>query len=1432
MFSGTNLPPSSCLPWQRRSFSTTKPSSLLSLRRGLLFIGGLRFPLLINCSSSSSPDEEEVAPVDNGLDASVWDADLRAPVSSTSNSPDVVDGNYRLSNSPYAAAIADGLDAIFRSPSSTVSTTTVSELKYDVFISFRGPDSGNGFVSHLYDDLCRVGLETFLDREKLVAGEEIEPALSDAIERSRISVVVFTKDYASSTWCLRELARIMVCRRTRGQLVLPVFLGVKPVEVREQIGCYGDAFSNVHKATVGSLFAEEVKRWREALTDTANLAGFDSTAVRPDSILVDTIVTHILKNLESNSLRKDERLVGASHYVKEVEELLEKGSDEVRTIWMFGIGGSGKTAIAGANYPPDNLLKLSMRATAYAKGIPLALKVLGSFLSKRSVPEWESALRRLDSSLDEEIFKILRVSYDGLNDEEKAMFLHLACLFDGEERSHIADLFDGCGLSAEIAISALVDKCMITFTNDRLQMHDLFQKMGRQIVKQESRQDPSKRSRLWSFGAVKEVLTKNTGTISTEGISLHLSKNEDLRMGPRAFAQMHNLIFLRFVNKQSNEESCEVYLPEGLDHLPPKLRLLSWDSFPLKNWPGSFIPENLVELRMHNSRLKRLWEGVESLLKLKGIDLSNSRFLKELPVLSNAPNVERIVARGCSDLVTIPTPRNKLEYLVHLDLSGCSKLKDFPEISWNIKTLCLAESGIEEIPPSIENFHQLVHLDMRRCKMLKNVAQTLQKLEKLEFVDLSGCSRVSSFPDISCNVKKLLLNETSIEEIPSRIKCMRNLVLLELKNCPRLKSLPSSICELKSLVKLNLSGSSEFTNFPEISETMDSLKYLSLSGSAIKELSSSLEKLTALCSLDLENCKSLISLNLSKLKYLEELNISGCSNLVNLLGCNIGSLVNVRASGRRSEVVDYIVLGAGLSSLKTLDLSDCGITEFPEALTLISTLMELNLSQNGFSNIPRSIKDLEHLQSLDLSHCPELQSISGIPARLTRLNVLNCKSLKMVALSNSSELQLYPLNNVETFLFAGCSSLSQYAIDDIEAFAKRRIHVLTFHVGVILNFRCDDLSLNRWMEPQQIQYLLSTMYGYGNLHEALTGLHTAFFSDELILTELPSRLLGRILHDFHERYRLGFAISVLVAFDGYKDDKGINIKYECDFRSKKFGTRVGAEYLRGWDGKKGKPLSIEGDHLFLGFDSSLLLDAANGIEKFVLYSEDLVETTFQCYVVDEDGNPIKSCTVKKCAVQPLYTSDMIKSPKEILSRQDITNGWKTRFSGLLEKVLQNLDLYGAISLSIRNALGCLSVDVVHQRGYVYINIKCENAGLPIGLQILNVHLGIAQLAVKLFDMAEKTQDRRLFSIEFSDVDGGDYGCRIRVKKCKFRQVQSHIMAYKGIKVGGDLTGVCDGIRNICFDTIKIKGSGKFLILINVSVSVHWGVEANLFPIRI
>jgi len=257
--------------------SATKPQRLASLfarPRDLILNGGfpsfVRFPRPIKCSAASSPADVSSIVPGLDLDASIvhgLDASFRSPVSSYSHLSDVtctVDDYQSL--------------ASLSTPMST-SSVADSQLKYDVFISFRGKDSRDNFVSHLYEHLRRAGMETFIDSKKLKAGEEIGPALSNAIERSNISVVVFTKEYATSKSCLRELAKIMECKKSRGQIVLPVFLGVEPTEVRWQTGSYDVAFSKHDKAPEGSTLAEEVKGWRKAMTEAANVSGFNSSAV-------------------------------------------------------------------------------------------------------------------------------------------------------------------------------------------------------------------------------------------------------------------------------------------------------------------------------------------------------------------------------------------------------------------------------------------------------------------------------------------------------------------------------------------------------------------------------------------------------------------------------------------------------------------------------------------------------------------------------------------------------------------------------------------------------------------------------------------------------------------------------------------------------------------------------------------------------------------------------------------------------------------------------------------------------------------------------------------------------------------------------------------------------------------------------------------------
>ncbi|KAL5776177.1 hypothetical protein ACOSP7_009103 [Xanthoceras sorbifolium] len=137
--------------------------------------------------------------------------------------------------------------------SSTCSPCTLSNnhgRKYDVFLSFRGEDSATAsFKSHLCGALSQKHIETFVadDDDRLKRGDETSPALLRAIEESKISVVIFSKDYASSKGCLRELAEIIKYKKMNKKIVIPVFYQVNPSDVRNQTGSFKDAFAKHFK---------------------------------------------------------------------------------------------------------------------------------------------------------------------------------------------------------------------------------------------------------------------------------------------------------------------------------------------------------------------------------------------------------------------------------------------------------------------------------------------------------------------------------------------------------------------------------------------------------------------------------------------------------------------------------------------------------------------------------------------------------------------------------------------------------------------------------------------------------------------------------------------------------------------------------------------------------------------------------------------------------------------------------------------------------------------------------------------------------------------------------------------------------------------------------------------------------------------------------
>ncbi|KAL4597886.1 hypothetical protein ACB092_11G020400 [Castanea dentata] len=414
------------------------------------------------------------------------------------------------------------------------------------------------------------------------------------------------------------------------------------------------------------------------------------------------------------------------------------------------------------NKPEEDYSELTNQVICYAKGIPLALSIIGASLRGRSEMEWKSALDKYKRIPEKDIQNVLQVSYQGLNDSEKNIFLDLACFFKGHFKDYVVDILNCCNLYPVIGIQNLIDKCLINVDRfNKLWMHDLLQQMGREIVRQESPQKPELRSRLWYYEDGFEVLTENKGSDNIRGMMMVSPEPIKLQLEASCFEKMKNLKFLMVGN---------VDICRGLKYLPNGLRVLDWSGFLLSSLPSNFCPQKLVALNMPQSRiiLDKLFKRIQS-RSLTHMNFRNCQHIRKLPdLLSATPNVKKLDLRYCRKLVKIHYSVGYLDKLESWDLRSCHELQILPS--------CIA-------------------------------------MKSLKILSLYNCYRVRRFPDTPQgmeNLKYLNLTHTAITELPSSIGNLIGLEQLAIGSNFCSCQLPISIYELEHLHMLYLYGNVQF----------------------------------------------------------------------------------------------------------------------------------------------------------------------------------------------------------------------------------------------------------------------------------------------------------------------------------------------------------------------------------------------------------------------------------------------------------------------------------------------------------------------------------------------------------------------------------------------------------------------------------------------
>ncbi|GJU62054.1 Toll/interleukin-1 receptor domain-containing protein [Tanacetum coccineum] len=726
---------------------------------------------------------------------------------------------------------------------------------YDVFLSFRGIDTRLNFTDYLYEALVSENITTFLDEQEVETGEELKPELTRAIKGSRASIIVLSKNYASSSWCLDELVLILEQKRKSSKyIVVPIFYHVEPTHVRKQESSFGEALLE-HKRRMGLEKDEEKKRqaarklesWTEALKEVAGLVGKDvngrfvedierkceqqsSTLVHLQNKLLKDIsnkrsieeddVQNCTSKIETALLQKRTLVVldGVDNF-EQVHVLVgrEGFHPGSRIIITTKDGSITEKALLLIKHPPKHT-KLVLNGLHSTCSLRLfCWHAFGGYYPKEGYEE--DAMRASKYCGGHPL--ALKILGSFLLNEEADTWSHTCTMLDTEA------ILKDCGVHTSYGIKKLTERCLLTIGLEKeLKMHQLLQDMGRDMVHKESLHEPWNRSRVWNHEESLNILQDDKGTAKIQGLLFDMKMlkkesslfgsssaidyefedidlNMNFRVGPSfckhlEFSSSHSRKIELSTNSLNRMEKLfllqlsHVKLNGPFKNFPKGLRGLCMHGFQSEYIPSDLPMEHLVALDMSFSDLKQLWRKPKFLGSLKYLNLSYSKL------------VTRLILTRC-------------ERLTHV-----------------CESICECDS--------------LVSLDLSYCRKLKNLPIIIEKLKIVKVLRLDGCG--AGVFDKERKRKKLL------DEVSKRLQALFSSITRLVPNSQKSisLSLPSSLVTL-SLTNNNLSSES----FPVDFSSMSMLKSLFLDGNLIDSIPDCLKSLSRLEVLSVGQCSMLKS---------------------------------------------------------------------------------------------------------------------------------------------------------------------------------------------------------------------------------------------------------------------------------------------------------------------------------------------------------------------------------------------------------------------------------------------------------------------------------------------------------------------------------------------------------------------------------------------